>query len=85
MPKFDSTINTTNILTVIGMLGAVAVSYGTLDKRLAVVEDNRPAQAAIDKRQDEELSDMKRNTREDLKTINEKLDRLLLLQQQQRR
>lgn len=81
MPRFDSTINPTHILTVLTLLAAVATSYSALDKRLAVVEDNRPAQAAIDKRQDEELSDMKRNTREDLKEINTKLDKLLLAAQ----
>lgn len=85
MPRFDSTINPSHILTVIALMGAVAASYSALDKRLAVVEDNRPAQAAIDRRQDDELADMKRNTREDLKSINDKLDRLLGYYQQARR
>lgn len=70
MPRFDSTVNPTHILTVIGMAAAVAISYSTLDKRLAVVEEAKAAQAA-------ELGDMKRNTREDLKAINDKLDKII--------
>lgn len=81
--RFDPSFNAGNVLTAISMVVAVCGSYGMLDRRLAVQEANQAAQVATDRRQDDTISDMKRTTREDLKEINSKLDRLLMAAQSQ--
>jgi hypothetical protein len=75
--KFDSTINLGHILTFLGFIGAGAVMWGTVDKRVVVLEEARSSQRLVDQRQDIEAADNKKNVREDLKEISNKLDRLI--------
>lgn len=81
--RFDPTFNPGHILTAIALAVGGFGAYGMLDKRIAVQEANQTAQVATDRRQDETIADMKRTTREDLKEINSKLDRLLMAAQSQ--
>jgi hypothetical protein len=77
--RFDPTINLGHVLTFAGFIVAGFGAYSALDKRVVVLEEQRFAQAAVDRRQDDERSEMKRTNREDFKEINSKLDRLLLV------
>ncbi len=81
--KFDSTINLGHVLTFCGFIATGMVTWSTMDKRVTVLEEARNQQAAIDHRQDESLIDLRRTTREDLKEINTKLDKILVAAQAQ--
>jgi signal transduction histidine kinase len=75
--RFDGTINLGHILTVVTFIGAGAVAWNTMDKRVAILEEARLVQKAIDARQDEERADIKRTVREDMKEIIRKVDILV--------
>ena len=75
--KFDRTINLGHVLTFVGFLLTCAMVYGTLDKRVTLLEDNRIAQVVIDRRQDDAINDDRKTMREDLKDIVQKLDHLI--------
>jgi hypothetical protein len=81
--RFDPIINWGHILIastmVVGSIGA----YGVLDKRTAVLEAARVTQEITDRRQDEQVADMKRTNREDFREINNKLEKLLMFAQTQ--
>jgi hypothetical protein len=79
--RFEPTINTGHLLTLVTLVVGIFGAYGMMDKRVAVVETTQVAQVLTDRRQDEAIADMKRTTREDLKEINSKLDRLLVVAQ----
>lgn len=82
--RFDPTINLGHILTFAGFMVAGFAAYGVLDKRVAVLEEGRINQAMIDRHQDEDRAEIKRSTREDLREINGKLDKILFAQTQAR-
>lgn len=75
--RFDGTVNLGHILTFIGFLGTAAVAWTSMDKRVVVLEEARLVQAMNDKRQDDERAEIKRQSREDFRTIETKLDRLI--------
>jgi hypothetical protein len=75
--KFDATINLGHILTFIGFIGTGVAMWQTMDKRVVVLEEARAFQTSTDKRQDSTLDDTKKSVREDLREINNKLDRLI--------
>lgn len=81
--KFDPSVNLGHVLTFVGFLLTGFTAYGVMDKRVAVLEEARVSQAQLDRRQDEDRTDMKRNSREDIRQINEKLDKLLMAAQAQ--
>lgn len=75
--RFDGTINLGHVLTAISFLGMGMVAWSQMDKRVVVLEEARLMQAQLDKRQDEDRNEIKRSIREDIKDVNNKLDRLL--------
>ena len=46
--RFDNTINLGHILTFLGFLITIMVTWTTLDKRVVVLEESRKAQATLD-------------------------------------
>ena len=79
--RFDPTVNLGHILTFVGFIIAGLGAYGIVDKRVSILEEARHVQTSIDRKQDDERSDMKQDIRDDIKGINAKLDRLLQVQQ----
>lgn len=50
---FDKTINLGHVLTFIGFILAGLAAWGTLDKRLTLVEESRAFQKQVDSSQDQ--------------------------------
>lgn len=75
--RFDGTITAGHILTFAGFLGVAASAWTMMDKRVVVLEEARIVQMITDKRQDEERTEIKRQSREDFRAIETKLDRLI--------
>jgi hypothetical protein len=65
-----------DIVSIVAALVAVIFAYSTLDKRLAVIEEQYVTQRRIDGRQDEDLAQMKRDIRDDLQAIRTLVERL---------
>lgn len=81
--RFDPTINLGHVITFIGFIVAIFVSWTTLDKRVLVLEESRNTQAHIDKTQDMVLGQQMQQIREsltDLKNgvqrVNDRLDKV---------
>ncbi len=55
--RFDRTINLGHILTFLGFILTIMVTWGTMDKRVTVLEEARKAQEARDIQQDGRLSE----------------------------
>ncbi|MFD2754283.1 hypothetical protein [Comamonas terrae] len=72
--KFDPTVNLGHVLTFIGFMTAGITAYGTLDKRVSLIE----SQAAIasshvrdqDSRLKETLSDIRADVKDLQRTVN---------------
>jgi hypothetical protein len=75
--RFDGTINLGHLLTVATFLGAGVVGWNAMDKRVVILEEARLVQRQIDRRQDEDLTDYKRTSREDMRELMRKIDILL--------
>ena len=80
--KFDSTINLGHMITFIGFLITIMVTWSTLDKRVVVLEESRKAQELRDASQDQRNGDQMTAIKEtlvEIKTnvigLREKLDR----------
>ena len=80
--KFDSTINLGHMITFIGLLITIMVTWSTLDKRVVVLEESRKAQELRDAGQDQRNGDQMTAIKEtlvEIKTnvigLREKLDR----------
>lgn len=56
---------------------AVAYSWSTLNTRIAVLEQVNITQARIDVRQDEDMNRLKADVKDELRAVNDKLDKLL--------
>lgn len=80
--RFDKTINLGHVLTFLGFLLTIMVTWTTLDKRVVVLEEGRKAQAAIDSAQDlrtnekfSEIKDALGEIKRAVERTNEKLER----------
>lgn len=80
--KFDNTVNLGHILTFLGFLITIMVTWTTLDKRVVVLEESRKAQATIDSAQDLranekffEIKDALGEIKRAVERTNEKLER----------
>lgn len=80
--KFDGTINLGHMLTFIGFLITIMVTWSTLDKRVVVLEESKKAQEMRDSTQDQRTNDQLSGIKETLAEIKtnviglrEKLDR----------
>ena len=74
--KFDNTINLGHILTFLGFLITITVSWSTLDKRVVVLEESRKAQAVLDHAQDNRSTEKFTEIRETLGEIKRSVDRV---------
>lgn len=72
----DKTINLAHVLTTMGLIAALFAWGGDVDKRIALLEDNRVDQKAIDRQQDEQVRAAVLLLREELRDVGHKLDRL---------
>lgn len=73
---FDPTINLGHILTFLGFVIGIAVSWSTLDKRLTIVEENRKTQEQVDRAQDQVVSHQMIQIRESLSEIKNSIGKL---------
>lgn len=74
--RFDNTINLGHILTFLGFLSTITVSWSTLDKRVVVLEESRKAQAVLDHAQDNRSAEKFTEIRETLGEIKRSVDRV---------
>lgn len=74
---FERRINLGDVLTSLTMVGTLALFMFNLDKRVTVVEERQAQQAAVDRQQDERMREMITDVRGVLKDSNEKLDKLV--------
>jgi hypothetical protein len=74
--KFDATINLGHILTFVGFIATIFVSWQTLDKRLIVLEAAEKTQSVIDQSQDEKVISNNHHLAESLSDIRKSIDRL---------
>jgi hypothetical protein len=69
--RFDPTINLGHIITFIGFILSLVVTWSTLDKRVVVLEESRKAQELRDSSQDQRNSDQMGAIRESLVEIKQ--------------
>lgn len=74
--RIDKTINLAHVLTTMGLIAVLFAWGGNVDKRIALLEDNRVVQKAIDMQQDEQTRAAVLLLREELRDVGHKLDRL---------
>ena len=74
--RFDNTINLGHILTFLGFLVTIMVTWSTLDKRVVVLEESRKAQAILDHAQDNRSAERITEIRETLDEIKRSVDRV---------
>lgn len=75
--KFDATINLGHIMTFVGFILSGAVMYSNLDKRVVSLEVSKIALTQALTRQQELMDENRKIMREDIKSIDSKLDRLI--------
>ena len=69
--RFDPTINLGHIITFVGFILSLVVTWSTLDKRVVVLEESRKAQELRDTGQDQRNSDQMGAIRESLTEIKQ--------------
>lgn len=69
--RFDPTINLGHIITFVGFILSLFVTWSTLDKRVVVLEESRKAQELRDTGQDQRNSDQMGAIRESLTEIKQ--------------
>ncbi len=74
--RFDNTINLGHILTFLGFLVTIMVTWSTLDKRVVVLEESRKAQAVLDHAQDNRSAERITEIRETLGAIKRSVHRV---------
>jgi hypothetical protein len=74
--RFDKTINLGHILTFLGFLATIMVTWSTLDKRVVVLEESRKAQAIMDSAQDLRSAEKFNEIKETLGEIKRSVDRV---------
>lgn len=65
-----------DLVSIAAALVAVIFAYSTLDKRVAVIEEQYLTQRRIDGRQDDDLAQIKKDIRDDLQAIRQAVERL---------
>ena len=80
--RFDNSINLGHVLTFLGFLITIMVTWATLDKRVVVLEESRKAQATIDSAQDlrsaekfTEIRDSLGEIKRAVEKVNDRLER----------
>ena len=73
----DKTVSITHIFSTVAAIATLVVLGARFDTRLSLVEQAVIVQHASEIRQDQEMAESRRELRESIKAINEKLDRLI--------
>lgn len=84
----EKSVSLGHIITTLALLMTLIGGYTSISERIAVIENQQASfnarivsmlesQRSIDSKQDGELLEIKRQTREDLRDINRKLDNLI--------
>lgn len=74
--RFDNTVNLGHILTFLGFLVTIMVTWSTLDKRVVVLEESRKAQAILDSAQDVRSAEKFTEIRDTLSEIKRSVDKV---------
>lgn len=72
----DKTVNLAHVLTTMGLIAALFAWGGDVDKRIALLEEQKIVQRALDMQQDEQARAAVSLLREEIRDIGRKLDRL---------
>ena len=72
----DKTVNLAHILTTMGLIAALFAWGGGVDKRIALLEEQKIVPHALDMQQDEQARAAVSLLREEIRDIGRKLDRL---------
>lgn len=72
----DKTVNLAHVLTTMGLIAALFAWGGGVDKRIALLEEQKIVQRALDVQQDEQARAAVSLLREEIRDIGRKLDRL---------
>lgn len=73
----DKTLNISHLLTTLVIAGSLFAYAGGMDKRVAVLEEKMQAQALHNERTGQEVRDMARDLKEELRSMREMLMKLL--------
>lgn len=73
----DKTVSVTHIFSTIAALTAMVVLGSQFNTRLTLVEQAVVVQHATETRQDADVAEFKREIRETMKNVSDKLDRLI--------
>lgn len=65
-----------DLVSIVAAFIAVVLAYSTLDRRLAVIEEQYLTQRRIDGRQDDDLAQLKKDIRDDLQAIRTMVERI---------
>lgn len=79
--RFNPEINAGHVLTFISLVIAGFVTWGVMDRRVAVLEENRKTQEVIDARQDQATRELRERTERGQEKLEAKLDRIIDLMQ----
>lgn len=73
----DRRVSLGHLMTTATLLVAMTMWSGRMDTRISLLELSLTRQASVDRRQDEEAQQMRAEIREELRALNEKMDRYL--------
>lgn len=73
----EKSVSISHIVSTLVIAGTVFAYIGKMDTRIALLEQSNNQQASVDQRQDAERNESFREFRENMKLINDKLDRLI--------
>lgn len=74
--QLDRRVSLGQLVTTATFLAAMLLWGGRLETRIALLEEAPTRQAAVDARQDAETLRVRQEVRDELKRLNEKLDRI---------
>lgn len=74
--RFDPTINLGHILTFVGFILSGFLAFQHLDKRVAVLEEDRKTQELIHDYQDKKLLDLNQSIQQSLQEIKKSIEKL---------
>lgn len=73
---FDPTINAGHLLTFVSLMGALAIGWNTLDKRVVVLEEAKVYQRERDQAQDNSITEKLGDIKETLREVKRGVDDL---------
>lgn len=73
----DRRISIGHLVTTVTLLVAMTLWAGRMDTRISLLEVSLTRQVSVDRRQDESTQRLREEIREELRALNEKIDRYL--------